>query len=359
MNPKKQEQNNLEIQSEVQPELETKKSKTWLWILIGVLVAAVLVGWVVWTYQKTINETEKLALEQKVLNLQKQVQEDETADWQTYKNEEYGFEIKYHPYWESAGIGLINENSNNIDLLVLNNKSYKKQDNNAFPVLSFNLLNSFDEIENGVGILVENKKIDNKSIGIYKEETYFGDKYTAVIGLQDDKFFMIHVCQIENRNESLEVFNQILSTFRFLEDGDDILNCQTYRNEEYGFEFEYPAKYFAKENTDGSVVISIYDFDDPKRASSLGLMGTMSIFINTKEQLSDIIFNIESQGYEDFKKSKVLFDTTEGTLITYIGAYAGEKHFNYFIEKNNSVYEIFYSHEPTFGKIVESFKFLN
>ena len=70
----------------------SQKPKMILWIILAALAAIILIGWVFWTYQKAINEVEKLALEQKVLELKKQVQKDETADWQTYRNEEYGFE---------------------------------------------------------------------------------------------------------------------------------------------------------------------------------------------------------------------------------------------------------------------------
>ena len=39
----------------------TQKSKTILWVILVTLTAIIFIGWVVWTYQKTINEADKLA----------------------------------------------------------------------------------------------------------------------------------------------------------------------------------------------------------------------------------------------------------------------------------------------------------
>src|SRR3989338_2804438 len=99
MNQTKQQPSYSEQSVEIQPE-PTKKPKTILWIILAAMAAIVLISWVAWTYQKTINEAEKLTLEQSVLKLKKQVQQDETVDWQTYKNEEYGFEFKYPKGWD-------------------------------------------------------------------------------------------------------------------------------------------------------------------------------------------------------------------------------------------------------------------
>jgi len=58
-----------------------KKIFTPLAILIILLVIAAIIGVTLWIY----SEKEKV------------LPQDETADWETYKNEEYGFEVKYPP----------------------------------------------------------------------------------------------------------------------------------------------------------------------------------------------------------------------------------------------------------------------
>jgi len=61
--------------------------------IIIIVVCALLVGGiVVWQYLEMPEEEEE-APEEKV-------SEDETADWETYRNEEYGFEFKYPNNWQ-------------------------------------------------------------------------------------------------------------------------------------------------------------------------------------------------------------------------------------------------------------------
>ncbi|MDP3990828.1 MAG: PsbP-related protein [Candidatus Nealsonbacteria bacterium] len=56
-------------------------SKIWISIILTILIVG---GFFAWQYFKAPKEEVK----------------DETADWQTYRNEEYGFEMKYPQNWE-------------------------------------------------------------------------------------------------------------------------------------------------------------------------------------------------------------------------------------------------------------------
>jgi len=62
-------------------------------IIIIVLVALMAGGIIFWQYFG-LEKKEIKAPEEKII--------DETADWQTYRNEEYGFEIKYPKDWKVA-----------------------------------------------------------------------------------------------------------------------------------------------------------------------------------------------------------------------------------------------------------------
>ncbi len=60
--------------------------------IIIIVVCALLVGGIViWQYYGMPKEEEEVSGEK--------LPEDETADWKTYRNEEYGYELKYYKDW--------------------------------------------------------------------------------------------------------------------------------------------------------------------------------------------------------------------------------------------------------------------
>ena len=86
----------LNQEQNMEPEVEEKKPKTWLWVLIGVIVTAILVGWVTWIWQKTVNEAQNYALDQKVMELEKKMDKKVDGQWLAYINEKFGFKFS-HP----------------------------------------------------------------------------------------------------------------------------------------------------------------------------------------------------------------------------------------------------------------------
>ncbi len=84
-----------------------KEGKTnWKYILIVVILAFLvgggILGYCWWTAKQEIPLTKfpEIKKPEKIVEPEK-VTEDETADWQTYRNEEYGFEIKYPNNYET------------------------------------------------------------------------------------------------------------------------------------------------------------------------------------------------------------------------------------------------------------------
>jgi len=81
----------------------------------------------------------------------------------------------------------------------------------------------------------------------------------------------------KNQQQAVLIFDQILSTFRFL-DGDvedEMSEWKTYRNEEWGFEFKYPSYWETPRFKNNNVYISAGEFYGGERETSSLTPNTM------------------------------------------------------------------------------------
>ena len=101
----------------------TQGKTNWKYIII-VLVLAVIVGGGILGWIKTkelaTSELPKIEKPEKIIEEEKTKPEDKTANWKTYRNEEYGFEIKYPKDFTI-------ENINHQGIKVVFPESYKNQ----------------------------------------------------------------------------------------------------------------------------------------------------------------------------------------------------------------------------------------
>jgi len=74
----------------------TKGKTNWKYILI-VLILALIVGGGILGYLRYFKKELISLLQLPEIKKPEKVVEEETADWKTYRNEKYGFEIKYPP----------------------------------------------------------------------------------------------------------------------------------------------------------------------------------------------------------------------------------------------------------------------
>ena len=221
-----------------------------VYILIVVILAAIVGGGVLWFTEQQKAETIHPVQLPETMELEKTV-EDETADWKTYRNEAYGFEVKYphswgdicheedfathfatqcyiliepkQPEWEEEGILLM------IDFYPPEFGAEIAE--RGFVPLAINI------IENSQGLAVEDFYFSLvKDFEEYKTKEEFKEQRVTIHRVGDITYyqglmpwgprltiFPLDSVFLEFYDRGLnpkdeKVFNQILSTFRFLEE---------------------------------------------------------------------------------------------------------------------------------------------
>ncbi|MBU3964669.1 hypothetical protein KJ562_03055 [Patescibacteria group bacterium] len=162
---------------------------------------------------------------------------DETTDWETYRNEEYGYEIRYPNFY------YISEKS---DYVLFRNEEYKENPSGGCEFIIYiksNPLNksleewfadNSTEAEFGTDVHQESGKSYFNSKEAQLEKTIVSDqealKFYQIGGYPNDNIIVlfkkdiniIEISYYPNCSPELNTFEQILSTFKFInENGED------------------------------------------------------------------------------------------------------------------------------------------
>ncbi|MDP4007542.1 MAG: PsbP-related protein [bacterium] len=157
------------------------------------------------------------------------VTKDETADWQTYRNEEFGFEVGYPTSWK------VSEQSGITSYTVLDSADYSGE------TISSPIANSSSS-HSGTRVIInryENPRnftpdqlvadypvqqgrriveVDGVQGVMVDTIVEFGIHETVVVLVSESFVYQINRIYPEGQKEQYaEIFNQILSTFKFLE----------------------------------------------------------------------------------------------------------------------------------------------
>ncbi len=182
----------------------TQDKTNWKYILIVAVLAAIVGGISYWQYQEM--QKEEFGGE---INIPEKAVEDETADWKTYRNEEYGFEFQYPEDWT------IKENAFGSAVSMFN-LVVEPNDTAHLPrPIRINILpndwiervqKSFEE--DGIELLdVQIDRVD----GVRYNHTDEGLPQIDFLIPRGDYWVVIG-----GKKEYIDILNQVLDTFKFL-----------------------------------------------------------------------------------------------------------------------------------------------
>ena len=240
-------------------------SKIWILVILIILAVGGIFAWQYFGKQGEEPNTSEVA-------------KDETAGWQTYRSEEYGFEVEYPQRYtvdESFAIEIKGPNDLSIfiqrfdgglismgEVIVKEEQLsladyldyyYRKTVYENPPSGAYKILEYKDIMNSDYFISIPNK---NKDIEIWRQrltENLEGFESTAYL-MDKNKTntivrFSWHVISYEHDEifgeYLLKQFNQILSTFSFFKVG-ETADWQIYQNEIYGFKVKYPENWKVK-----------------------------------------------------------------------------------------------------------------
>ena len=224
-----------EIEQEETLPLQPSPKKNY--VLIGVITAfAVLIGGAgifVLTQKEVPSQIPEVTSSNAIT-------QDETTNWQTYRNEEFGFEVKYPNTWEveilsgEAVISIMISEPLDSESMLIDSRVIQ-----IYPLTVGQQKQTVEEI-------VYEFYHESKRKDLQIEKTTFQGLPSAIARFPRDTSLASMQAILKNRY--LYTFplqftsDQILSTFRFIEPI-DTSDWETYSNEEFGFEIKYPSRW--------------------------------------------------------------------------------------------------------------------
>ena len=227
------------------------------WKVGGLLVAiAVLIAGAVLLFGGAVTNPLKVAEQEQQPTISSEDDQEaqtlDTSDWQTYRSEEFGFEVKYPEGWfryTPDGSGACMPGSQDVKITILSRSSLQ---NCGFvaeqlpPADADITVWAFENEWQDVNSILSGPK-ENVAIGGIHAIRYIFTEESERPNIQASRFYfnyngkgyLIFVQQSDLQGNYDALYDQILSTFQFINVGES-LDSKSYRDENLGFEFQYP-----------------------------------------------------------------------------------------------------------------------
>lgn len=224
-------------------------------VLIGILLASFVGAGGYYLYQTKTKDAQIITAPQP--SPESQVK-DETANWKTYINKKYKFTIKYPESWYvseympgSPLILLFDRNPVPKDTILTHPwQEFTITVDNLYPSKIFTEIGTIkgevvDKVEYGRTNITKTDFKGLSAIKSYLETPTFsgleGSPSTSIYFNYSSNGWVIRYPNINYNGEHDSLYDQILSTFKFLDD--ETANWKSYKNEEFGFVIKYPNNY--------------------------------------------------------------------------------------------------------------------
>ncbi|MDP1709609.1 MAG: hypothetical protein Q8L21_01855 [Candidatus Komeilibacteria bacterium] len=217
----------------------------WLILAVAVVVTAFVAGGGVFWLMNNRLASEQAALEQRIVDLQNQVAQTQpasaveseiditsvsTEDWETYRNEDFSFEIKYPKDW-----GIANRRDNNRVITDITIKPQVNSETSSFRLMAGETTAHGAELLNPdpcridtvvIGGITTNKEshcglssyaVDSGAVTPQEFELRKSERFifTEISKNKIEYSFEFYVKSPEYYGYEKDVFDKILSTFRF------------------------------------------------------------------------------------------------------------------------------------------------